>query len=136
MSQDFVIVPNTAKIPTDKADQIALILHRSVRQELYRVFRSSDPLRHGDYSGFFSVTFDDLLAHLVSHADEFHALLPAESWDGISVVRDGTSYSFRSHYRGAVSGSESVEGIQAAAARWLHWHLANQGLRRLYDHVA
>lgn len=136
MPQDFIIVPNTAKMPTDKAEQIALILHGSVRDALYRVFQSSDATKHGDFSRFFSVTFDDLLAYLIAHPDQFHALLPVESWDGISVIRDGTHYSFRSHYRGVVSSSELVDGIEAATARWLRWHLDNQGLRRLYDHVA
>jgi hypothetical protein len=137
MPQDFIIVPSTATIPTDKAEQIALILHQSVYDALYRVFQSSAPLmRLADYSHFFTVTFDDLAAYLHAHPDEFHALLPADSGDGISVIRDGTHYSFRDHYRGLVTHSESVEGIDAAVARWLRWHLLNQGLRRLYDHVA
>lgn len=136
MSQDFVIVPNISKIPTVKSEQIALILHQSVSDALYRVFQSSDALRHGDYSQFFTVTFGDLLAHLIGHPDEFHSLLPAESWDGVSVVRDGTRYGFRYHHRGLVTRSESVEGIEAAASRWLCWNLPNQGLRGLIDHVA
>jgi hypothetical protein len=135
MSQDFVIISNTAKIPTEKAVQIALILHRSVHDELYRVFQSSDPLRRGDYSQFFTVTFGDLLSYLIGHPDEFHSLLSAESWDGVSVVRDGTHYSFRDHHRGLVTCTQSVEGIEKAASRWLHWHLANQGLKKLYDHM-
>jgi hypothetical protein len=136
MSQDFTIVPNTAKMPTEKSEQIALILHQSVYDALYRVFQSSDALSRADYSQFFTVTFSDLLAHLIAHPDEFHALLPAESPDGISVIRDGPCYTFREHHRSLVVRSEQVEGIEGAATRWLRWHLQNQGLRRLLDHVA
>ena len=136
MPQDFIIVPSSAKIPAEKSEQIALILHQSVHDPLFRVFQSSDALRHGDYSQFFTVTFGDLLAHLIAHPDEFHALLPAESPDGISVMRDGPCYTFREHHRSLVVRSEHVEGIEAAATRWLRWHLQNQGLRRLLDHVA
>jgi hypothetical protein len=134
MSQDFIIVPNSSKMPTDKAEQIALILHRSVGEALYRVFQSTAPLsRLTDYSHFFTVSFGDLVAHLRSHPDEFHALLPAESWDGISVVRDGQVYNFREHFRGLIVRSEQVDGIEAAITRWLRARLRNQGLRKLVD---
>jgi len=136
MSQDFIIVPGKAKIPTEKSEQIALILHQSVYNAFYRVFQSSDALRFADLSQFFTVTFGELLAHLLAHPDEFHAVLPVESPDGISVIRDGQRYTFREHYRSLVVHSELVEGIEAAARRWLHWHLRNQGLGKLLEHEA
>jgi hypothetical protein len=134
MSQDFIILPNTANLPQGKPEQIALILHKSVPEALYRHFQSTAPIaRLTDYSHFFKVSFADLTAYLRSHPDEFHTLLPAESWDGISVVRDSGSYNFREHHRGLVVASEKVEGIDAAITRWLKWHLPNQGLQKLTD---
>jgi len=132
MPDDFIIVPNASKLPTDKEGQIALILHQSVRDALYRMFQSTAPLsRLTDYSNFFTVSYDDLFAHLHSHPDEFHNLLSDESWDGESVVREGQVYTFRDHFRGLVVRSERVEGIDRAIARWLRWRLRNQGLQKL-----
>ena len=133
MSNDFVILPSNARLPTEKSKQIALILHENVYDSLYKVYQSTASLaKLGDYSHFFTVSFEDLHTHLVSHPDEFHSLLASDSWDGMSVVRNCEQYTFRWHDKGLVVEKETVIGIEAAAARWLEkWHLPNQGLKKI-----
>jgi hypothetical protein len=128
---DYVIAPNDYRFPDSRDEQIKLILHGSVSEAIYRI-RNQTPQPFTDYAKYFTVSYDDLVGHLLNHKAEFDSILPTSSWDGMSVVKEGDNYLFRWHDRGNVIETRRVETTDEAVSIFLsEWLLLNQGLQAM-----